>query len=125
MQSSLVNVLVIEDEADSLELVQGLLSYHGISSKGATTASEGLEALQSYTPCMIIIDLSLPDLDGWSLLQQLQAIPSLRRVPKVAMTSYHDLALAQIALKAGFSAYFPKPIDAASFVQLLQSIVEK
>jgi CheY-like chemotaxis protein len=122
MPLPLDEVLVVEDEADSMELIQGVLHYHGIASRGVNTANEALAAIQTQTPGLIIIDLSLPDFDGWTLLQRLQEIPSLCSVPKIAITAYHDLALAQIALKAGFSGYFFKPIDASSFVQSLLSI---
>jgi CheY-like chemotaxis protein len=124
MSFSLSEVLVVEDEADSMELIQGVLHFHGISSTGVTTANEALEAIRTRTPDLIIIDLSLPDFDGWTLLQRMQGIQSLYHVPKVAITAYHDLALAQIAIRAGFSAYFFKPIDASTFVQTLQSIAE-
>lgn len=124
MNTTALQVLVIEDEADSLELVQGLLHYHGIASVGVSTAYAALQSLQEQIPSLIIIDLALPDIDGWTLLEQLQAIQALEGVPKVAMTAYHNPSLAQTAVRAGFDAYFAKPIDANSFVQELQVLVQ-
>lgn len=117
------NVLVIEDEADSMELVQGLLSYYGIESVGASTGEEALELLEKMVPTLIIVDLALPGLDGWDILQRLKSHRSLSRVPRVAITAFHTPELAEQAIENGFDAYFSKPIDATSFVRELQAIV--
>ncbi len=119
------NVLVIEDEADSMELVQGLLSYYGIQSVGATSGEEALAVLEQMSPTLIIIDLALPGLDGWGVLKNLKAHSSLSKVPCVAITAFHTPELADQAIEAGFDAYFAKPIDATSFVRELQTILER
>ena len=118
------NVLVVEDEADSMELVQGLLSHYGIHSVGAKSGEEALQMLRRMSPTLIILDLALPGLDGWGVLKEVQASPSLSRVPCVAITAFHTPELAGQAIEAGFSAYFAKPIDATSFVRELQTIVD-
>ena len=117
------NVLVVEDEADSMELVQGLLGHYGIHSVGATSGEEALQLLGEMTPTLIILDLALPGVDGWELLNTLRVHKSLSRVPCVAITAFHTPELAEQAIEAGFSAYFAKPIDATSFVRELQTIV--
>ncbi|MBK8024664.1 MAG: response regulator [Chloroflexi bacterium] len=117
------DVLVIEDEADSMELVQGLLTYYGINSVGALTGEEALEILKRMSPTLIIVDLALPGVDGWGVLKQLKADHRLSRVPRVAITAFHSPELAEEAISAGFDAYFAKPIDATSFVRELQGIV--
>jgi CheY-like chemotaxis protein len=117
------NVLVVEDEADSMELVQGILSYYGIRSVGAATGEDALRVLEDMNPTLVIIDLALPGLNGWELLQQLRPDPRFARVPLVAITAFHTPELAEQAIEAGFDAYFPKPIDATAFVRELQTIV--
>jgi CheY-like chemotaxis protein len=118
------NVLVVEDEYDSMEFVQGLLQHYGIHSVGASTGEEALEILRQMSPNLVIIDLALPGLDGWGLLKQLRANKALTGVPLVAITAFHTPELAEQAIEAGFSAYFAKPIDATSFVRELEGIVE-
>lgn len=118
------NVLVIEDEADSMELVQGLLSHYGVRSVGATSGEEALDLLQRVTPTLIILDLALPGLDGWGVLKRLKSHRSLSSVPCVAITAFHTPELAEQAISAGFDAYFAKPIDSTSFVRELQTLVE-
>lgn len=118
------NVLVVEDEADSMELVQGLLSHYGIKCYGVPSGEEALSALESMSPTLIILDLALPGVDGWGVLKAIRSHRSLSNVPCVAITAFHTAELADQAIKAGFDAYFPKPIDATSFVRELQTIVE-
>ncbi len=117
-------MIVVEDEADSMELVQGLLSYHGISNMGASTAEEALKLLQTTMPVLIIIDLSLPGMNGWSLLNEIRKNKKLANIPCVAITAYHTAELAHEAIEAGFDAYFAKPLDATSFVRELVGIIE-
>jgi CheY-like chemotaxis protein len=118
------DVLVVEDEADSMELVQGLLSHYGINCHGVSTGEEAIHALESMSPTLIILDLALPGVDGWGVLKKVRAHKRLSNVPCVAITAFHTPELADQAIKAGFSAYFPKPIDATSFVRELETIVE-
>ncbi len=118
-------VLVIEDEDDSMEFVQGLLEHHGIESMGVSSGEEALEALKTIQPTLIIVDLALPGLDGWQLLQRFKANPVLRDIPRVAITAYHTAELAEQAIEAGFHAYFAKPLDATSFVRELEGIVNR
>jgi CheY-like chemotaxis protein len=117
------DVLVIEDEADSMELVQGVLSYYGIKSIGVETAEAALEALKTMTPTLVVTDLNLPGLDGWAFLKRAKADRRLANVPFVAVTAYHTAEMAQQAIDAGFAAYFIKPIDSTSFVRELEGIV--
>ena len=117
------HVLVIEDEDDSRELVQELLEQHGIASVGVSSGEEALENLDAMQPNLIIVDLALPGLDGWQLLQRFKAKPTLKPVPCVAITAYHTAELAEQAIEAGFDAYFAKPLDTTSFVRELEGIV--
>lgn len=117
------NVVVVEDEVDSRALVQGLLDYHGIRSMAAPTAEDALVILENTVPTLIIIDLALPGMDGWSLLSMIRSDRILGNVPCVAITAYHSAEVANEAIEAGFDAYFAKPIDATSFVRELVGIV--
>ncbi|MBN1564568.1 MAG: response regulator [Anaerolineae bacterium] len=117
-------ILIVEDENDSHEVVQTILAYHNIQSIHAATAEDALVMLADTTPTLIIIDLALPGMDGWQLLAALNTMAHLANVPRVAITAYHHLELADQALAAGFDAYFAKPIEAASFVHDLAAVIE-
>jgi CheY-like chemotaxis protein len=118
------NVLLVEDEADSMELVQGIFEYYGIPCIGATTGEEAVRILEHERPNLIIVDLALPGIDGWGLLKHLKSNRALSGIPRVAITAYHTAEVATQAIEQGFDAYFSKPIEATSFVRELQGIVE-
>jgi DNA-binding response OmpR family regulator len=115
--------IVVEDDSDSMDLVQSLLEYQGIQVLPARTAQAALDILRDVTPTLFIIDLSLPGMDGWGLLKELQARRDLARVPRVAITAYHSQETASKAIEAGFDAYFPKPLDATTFGREIEGIV--
>jgi CheY-like chemotaxis protein len=116
-------VLVVEDESDSRDMVRAVLQHHGISCVTAATAEDALRALDDVMPTLVITDLALPGLDGWDLLAELMANPDWEDIPRVAVTAYHTVELAERAIEEGFDAYFAKPIDIATFVSDLQRIV--
>ncbi len=92
-------VLVIEDENDSMELVQGILEYHQIKSVAARTGEEALDYLgKNSPPDLIIVDLALPGIDGWGVLNYLKATPALSRVPRVAMAAHQPHAHLEVLL---------------------------
>ena len=72
---------------------------------------------------MIIMDLAMPEMDGWETLMEIRANPATAHIPVVAITAYHSANVAQDAVQAGFDAYFPKPPDAISFVDKLTEVM--
>lgn len=116
-------VLLVEDEVDAQDVVTSLLHQYDISVANAYSGEDALALLQSSRPTLAIIDLALPNMDGWQLLATMQSDPELAHIPAVAMTAYHSLHVAQEAIAAGFVAYFPKPINARTFVEDLVSVL--
>jgi CheY-like chemotaxis protein len=72
----------------------------------------------------VIIDLALPGKDGWGLLADIQSNATTIELPCIAITAYHTSALREQALRAGFTAYFAKPIEATSFARSLAVLLE-
>jgi CheY-like chemotaxis protein len=83
-----------------------------------------LELLSQRRYTGVITDLALPGMDGWSLLATMQITPHVSELPCVAITAYHSAEVAVKAIQAGFAAYFPKPLEPASFVQDLQKVMQ-
>lgn len=112
-------VMVVEDDEDAQRVLGILLQNSGITVTTASTGEDALELLTSNPPNAVIIDLHLPQMDGWELLRNLKANPTTANIPAVAITAYDSVAAAQEALDSGFAAYFRKPIDARTFVDRL------
>lgn len=117
------NVLVIEDESDSAEVVARILKFHKIPYVVVESAEEALSVLGQQQPNLLIVDLALPGMDGWEFLKLVRGMPATADVPIVAVTAFHSTSVAQQAIAAGFDAYFPKPIEATSFVRELERVI--
>jgi CheY-like chemotaxis protein len=116
-------VLVVEDEADSRDLMTRLFKFHNIRVVAAATAEEALQQLTQFSPNLIIVDLALPGMDGWTLLKRLKTNPSLSHTPIVAITAFHTAELAQEAIHAGFNAYFAKPLNVLTIINELEGLL--
>lgn len=116
-------ILIVEDEQDSVMLFQSIFNYHHVQTLAATNAEEALAILDNAEPTLMLIDLNLPGMNGWDLLDIIRQNPETEHLPAVAITAYHDPIVEVEALTAGFDAFFPKPINAASFYQALQTVI--
>lgn len=116
-------VLIVEDEKDAQDVIITLLQQYNMSIATAFTGEEALEKLKGARPTLALIDLALPGIDGWAVLEAMRADPALAGIPACAMTAYHSTVVAQEAIQAGFTAYFPKPISARTFVEDLVNVV--
>ena len=116
------HVLVVEDDPDGQEVVTRILRHHRITADVAGTAEDALKKLAATHYDLAVIDLALPTMNGWALLQAIKASSTLSGLPCVAVTAFHSAEVAVEAIQAGFAAYFPKPLEATSFVRELQRI---
>lgn len=117
-------VLVVEDERDGQEVVQGILGYFNIAVDVASTADEALRLLNANKYTAAVIDIGLPGMNGLELMQVLRDQAAFKDLPCVAITAYHTSQLKKDALSAGFDGYFPKPLDDTNFVRELERIVK-
>jgi CheY-like chemotaxis protein len=116
-------VLIVEDDRDSLDGLQEIFRYYNIESVGAYSAEEALNLLDDVRPSLAILDLALPEMDGWELLSRIRRDPVVGSIPVVAVTAFHSASVARQAIDAGFNAYFSKPIDVASFIPELERVL--
>lgn len=116
------NVLVVEDDPDGQEVVTRILRHHRIMADVVGNGEDALAMLSANQYDLAVIDLALPTINGWTLLDAIRANPRTATIPCVAVTAFHSAEVAVEAIQAGFNAYFPKPLDATSFVRELQTI---
>ena|ERR1700694_201265 len=116
-------VLVVEDDPDGQEVVGVMLRHHRIHADIVFRAEEALDLLSQNQYTLAVIDLSLPGMDGWTLLETIQSNPQTAAMPCVAITAFHSADVIIKAIQAGFIAYFPKPLEATSFVRELEHLV--
>lgn len=116
-------ILVVEDNTLNLELVRDVLLTAGMRVVEARTAREGLDAALKLTPAVILLDIRLPGMDGFTVLGHLKANPATASIPVVALTAQAMVGDREQALAAGFSDYIPKPIDTRTLADRIRALL--
>ena len=117
-----LNVLVVEDSEDTLTLLSAMFSREGAKVVTASSASEALEKAGTESPNLVISDIGMPDIDGYELLRQLKQKPGMKKVPAIAISGYASDEDRQRALKVGYLALVPKPIDIDGLFDLIHEL---
>ncbi|MEW5872431.1 MAG: response regulator [Chloroflexota bacterium] len=104
-------ILYVEDNPDNRMLVRRILSAEGFSVLEAGTAAQALKTLQTQTPDLILMDINMPDIDGYTLTARLKGLPGLGNVPIIALTANVMKGDRERSLEAGCDGYIQKPID--------------
>lgn len=116
-------ILVVEDHPLNRELVVDLLEAEGYTVLQAADGVGLVERVKREQPALVLLDLQLPGLDGFTLARQLRADPEPQGVLLLAMTAYaHPEDRAQ-ALAAGFDGYLPKPLDTRGLLHTLAHLL--
>ena len=108
-------ILLIEDNEQNLYLATFLLEQSGFEVVPARSGSEGIELAERIGPTLIILDIQLPQMDGYAVARALRQKPALKDVPIVAVTSYAMVGDRERALEAGCCGYIEKPINPDTF----------
>lgn len=112
-------ILVIEDNQDNIVLITDVLRSLNYEVIQATDGEKGLEKAAMEHPHLILMDLSLPRVDGWTVTRQLKADPDLRHIPVIALTAHAMMGDRERALQAGCDDYLSKPINMQELVKKL------
>ncbi len=113
-------VLHIEDNSDNRLLVRRLLQAYGYKVIEAENASRAHQLLDTCLPDLILMDINMPDIDGYTLTHQLKATPRLAPVPIVAITANVMKGDRERSLNAGCDGYIEKPIDVDRFLEQVE-----
>lgn len=81
------DILCIEDDAEMIELIRLILEQQGYTVRGFTSGREGLEAARKQVPDLVLLDLMMPQMDGWEVLRSLRRDPALSKTPVVLVTA--------------------------------------
>lgn len=118
-------ILIIEDNADNRELVKFLLEQAGFEAVGAPDGKQGKEWLAEHLPDLILLDMSLPEVDGWQLAGHFKADPRTAGIPIVALTAHTLPGDRKRAMDAGCDGYISKPLDVVHFASTVAEFLPK
>ena len=108
-------ILHIEDNPDNRLLVRRLLQVEGYTILEAENAFQALQMLTTHRPRLILVDINMPDMDGYTLTSKIRELPALDMVPVVAITANVMKGDREKTLQAGCDGYIEKPIDVDKF----------
>ena len=117
-------ILIAEDYDDNRELLRLLLSAANYEVSEARNGQECLKLARQNPPDLIMVDLSMPELDGWEVFRELKADSSTADIPCVAVTARTDLDRGR-ALQVGFSAFVSKPFKTDELLATVARLVTK
>lgn len=110
-------LLIIEDNQQNFYMMRFLLEKSGFAVIGAANGRDGIAKALCHKPQAILLDIQLPEMDGYAVAAALKKHKELRDIPIIAVTSYAMVGDREQILAAGASGYIEKPIDPGTFVE--------
>ena len=118
-------ILLVEDDEMNRDMLSRRLERRGYQVVIAVNGHEGVALAQSHAPDLILMDMSLPVLDGWEATRQLKATPDTRAIPIIALTAHAMSGDREQALEAGCDDYDSKPVEFTRLLGKIQVLLNK
>jgi len=118
-------ILIVEDNDKNLKLVRDVLQVKGYSTLEAGTAEDGIRLAREHMPDLILMDMSLPVLDGWEATRRVKANPQTKHIPVIALTAHAMTGDRDKTMEAGCDDYDTKPIDLARLLSKIETQLER
>lgn len=120
-----MKILYVEDNEDNIYVVKNRLTRAGFAVLIATDGAQGVAIAAAEQPHLILMDLSLPVLDGWEATRQLKAGPETRHIPVVALTAHAMAGDREKALQAGCDDFDTKPVEISRLLEKIRALLPK
>lgn len=113
-------ILVVDDNQDSRELVRKILKREGYQIIEAVDGEDAIAKAIAYRPDLILMDISIPKIDGYEATKRLKSRPDFKDTPIIAFTAHAMRGDQERALQAGCDGYISKPINVREFAELIK-----
>ncbi len=118
-----MKILIVEDNPVNLELFQDLIELEGYEVVSAFTGHEAIEKAKREMPDIILMDIQLPEMDGWETTKILKKTPETRAIPIIALTAHAMEGDREKALDLGCDSYISKPINTRTFISDIKKVL--
>ena len=126
MSSNLKCILCVEDEPEMIDLMRLILGRRGFEVKGANGGVEGLKMIRDSAPDLILLDLMMPDMDGWEVYQQLKADEKTKNIPVIVVTAKAQSIDKVLGLHiAKVDDYIAKPFSPQELLNSVEKVLQK
>jgi len=116
-------ILIVEDNPQNRLLVKDVLEFHGYEIMEAEDGQAGIEMAKKYKPDLILMDLQMPVMDGFTAGKIIRSDPDTKNIKMIAVTSFAMLRDKERVMEAGFDHYLPKPINTRELPDLVRRIL--
>lgn len=121
----MTTILFVEDNEMNADMLSRRLARRGFTVSVAVDGRAGLEQARSLLPDLILLDISLPVMDGWEVARELKASDDTRKIPIVALTAHALAGDREKALEAGCDDYDSKPVDFVRLMGKIEAVLAK
>jgi two-component system, cell cycle response regulator DivK len=121
----MTRLLVIEDNEMNRDMLSRRLTRRGYEVLVACDGVEGIEAARNHLPDLILMDLSLPEMDGWTATQILKSDSNTRHIPVIVLTAHAMESGRQKAFSAGCDAFDTKPVEIARLTEIMTRLLQE
>lgn len=121
----MIRLLLVEDNEMNRDMLSRRLARRGFELIVACDGLEGVEAARAGRPDLILMDLSLPELDGWAATRILKSDPLTRKTPVIALSAHAMPGDSESALAAGADAFDTKPVDLARLMEIINRLLRE
>ena len=119
-------ILCVEDEPEMIDLIRLILGRRGFEVKGATGGMEGLKMIREEHPDLVLLDLMMPDMDGWEVYQQIKADEKTRDIPVIVVTAKAQSIDKVLGLHiAKVDDYIAKPFSPQDLLNSVEKVLQK
>jgi DNA-binding response OmpR family regulator len=126
MNNNLKCILCVEDEPEMIDLIRLILGRRGFEVKGATGGVEGLKMIRDEKPDLILLDLMMPDMDGWEVYQQIKADEKTKGIPVIVVTAKAQSIDKVLGLHiAKVDDYIAKPFSPQDLLNSVERVLQK
>ncbi|RUM98933.1 response regulator [Pseudaminobacter arsenicus] len=120
----MMRILLVEDNEMNRDMLSRRLSRRGFEVLLAENGQAGVELTVSQRPDLVLMDMSLPVMDGWEATRRIKADPSTSAIPVIALTAHAMASDRDMALQAGCDDYDSKPVDLARLIQKIEQLLD-
>jgi DNA-binding response OmpR family regulator len=120
------HILCIEDEAEMIDLIRIILGRKGFEVEGASGGEEGLKKIYARKPDLVLLDLMMPDMDGWEVYQQMKADENTRDIPVIVVTAKAQSIDKVLGLQiAKVEDYIAKPFSPEDLLSSVEKVLDR
>ena len=118
-----LKILVVDDEVDSLDILIAILEQEGAELIPVASAGAAIEVFNRQLPDLIVSDIGMPEVDGYTLMEQIRALPQGQNIPAIALTAYANEVERQRSFDAGFQKHLAKPIMIPELIAAITELI--